>query len=356
MRLLSAKGYSNLMTRSHSELDLERYDQVEAFFAKERPEYVFLAAAKVGGIHANSTYPVDFLLTNLKIQNHVTEACWRHGVKSLLFLGSSCIYPRSAPQPLKEEYLLTSLLEPTNEPYAIAKIAGIELCEAFNCQYGTRFLSAMPTNLYGPNDTYDLENSHVLPALIRKFHLAKLAGQGKWEAIKRDENRYGPIPGDFYAELTGLAPPFPASPAPDASIHTGITLWGTGSPRREFLYSDDLADACIFLMQDVDALFQASHSLALPKNSSLAARHVINIGSGHDLPIQELAGKIAGIVGYDGPVKWNSSKPDGTPQKLLDVSRLATLGWKPRFSLEEGIRAAYEDFLAGYSHGTSQAC
>jgi len=345
-RHLRALGYRNIITRSHGDLDLKQQDQVEALFSQERPEYVFLAAAKVGGIQANSSYPVDFLLTNLKIQNNVIEACRRHGVEGLLFLGSSCIYPRSAPQPLKEEYLLTGPLEPTNEPYAIAKIAGIELCEAFNRQYGTRFLSAMPTNLYGLNDTYDLENSHVLPALIRKFHLAKLAVRGEWEAIKRDENRYGPIPPDFYSNLLSLPSSSGGSLACSSSLDRSIMLWGTGSPRREFLYSDDLADACIFLMQRIDDFFPPTDSPASSIGSSLASRHLVNIGSGQDLTIHDLARQVARTVGYEGSVKWDVSKPDGTPQKLLDVSRLRTLGWEPKVSLEEGIRAAYEDFLA----------
>lgn len=334
MRRLRAQGYQNIITRSHGELDLERQDQVEDFFAGERPDYVFLAAAKVGGIHANSTYPVDFLLINLKIQNNLIEACQRHGIKGLLFLGSSCIYPRLAPQPLKEEYLLTGPLEPTNEPYAIAKIAGIELCEAFNRQYGTRFLSVMPTNLYGPNDNYDLENSHVLPALIRKLHLAKLAARGDWEAIERDKNRNGPIPADFHSSLNALSnSSMGSSPS--------ITLWGTGSPRREFLYSDDLADACILLMHKLDELFSQTGSRA----QFSAACHLINIGSGLDQTICDLAKTVAGVVGFEGRLEWDSSKPDGTPQKLLDISRLTALGWRPKVELEEGIRAAYKDFL-----------
>jgi len=354
VRRLEAAGYANLLTRTHAELDLERQDQVDAFFAKERPDYVFLAAAKVGGIHANSTYPVDFLLRNLKIQNNVIEACWRHKVEGLLFLGSSCIYPGLAPQPLKEEYLLSSPLEPTNEPYAIAKIAGIELCEAFNRQYSTRFLSTMPTNLYGPNDNYDLENSHVLPALIRKFHLAKLALQGDWTAIKSDEERFGPIPSDVRSNLTAISPSplsyssfgsysstHPSSSNPSASI----TLWGTGSPRREFLYSDDLADACIFLMQQIDDIFSSRSPLLPVPSRSSAVAHLINIGYGSDLTIRELAEMVAGTGGFDGKPDWDSTKPDGTPKKLLDVSRLSALGWKPQVSLKSGIRMAYEDYL-----------
>lgn len=365
LRCLLGRGYSNLITCTHEELDLENQPAVERFFAEEQPEYVLLAAAKVGGIHANSTYPVDFLLRNLRIETNVIEASWRYQVKGLLFLGSSCIYPGLAPQPLKEEYVLTGLLETTNEPYAIAKIAGIELCEAYNRQYGTRFLSVMPTNLYGLNDNYDLEASHVLPAFIRKFHLAKLAARGDRDGIKRDEIRYGQIPADFLDAITGREPPGePAlsSLTQDPSYqkrHPAVKLWGTGSPRREFLFSDDLADACLFLMTRLDELFagddiraatqhsplSTQHPALNPQHGSLAARHLINIGSGEDLAISELAAVVGRIVGYEGPVEWDSTKPDGTPQKLLDVSRITNLGWQPRTSLEEGIRLAYRNYL-----------
>jgi GDP-L-fucose synthase len=323
---LTAKGYSNVLVRSHAELDLERSNDVVAFFEHHRPEYVFLAAAKVGGIHANNTYPVDFLLNNLKIQNSIIEAAWRYGVKGLLFLGSSCIYPKLAPQPIKEEHLLTGPLEPTNEPYGIAKIAGIELCEAFNRQYDTRYMSVMPTNLYGPNDRYDLENSHVLPALIRKYHLAKLAAQDRWTDIEQDERVFGKIPPDVAAALKE-----PTGPV--------VRLWGTGSPFREFLYSDDMADACIFLMQRLDDLF-ADSRLIFPD------RHLINIGYGEDLTIRDLARLTAQAVGFEGYTVWDASKPDGTPRKLMDSSKLRSMGWRPRTSLEEGIRLAYEDYLS----------
>lgn len=356
---LRAEGYGHLITRTHAELDLERQDQVGAFFADERPEYVFLAAAKVGGIHANSTMPVDFLLRNLKIQNNILEASWRCGVKGLLFLGSSCIYPKLAPQPLKEEALLTNLLEPSNEPYAIAKIAGIELCEAFNRQYGTRFLSVMPTNLYGPQDTYDLEHSHVLPALIRRFHLCKLACQGDWEAIKREEKCHGSIPESFHLHLASLSP-YPAVPLPNPGTehqavphgtacgsehHPSVTLWGTGSPRREFLYSSDLADAAHFLMERIDSLFSSESPISPPSGASPATRHLINIGYGEDLTIRELAQMVASTVGFHGSIHWDPTRPDGTPQKLLDVSRLRSMGWQPKVSLTEGIRSAYHDYL-----------
>jgi GDP-L-fucose synthase len=352
LRGLRQRGYRNLITRTHAELDLEHQPAVESFFAEEHPQVVLMAAAKVGGIHANFTYPVDFLLRNLRIETNIIEAAWRHGVSGLLFLGSSCIYPKLAPQPLREEYVLAGLLEPTNEPYAIAKIAGIELCEAYNRQYGTRFLSVMPTNLYGPNDNYDLQNSHVLPALIRKFHLAKLAARRDWNGIRADEAIFGPIPAEVYEGLTGsrrsegpsTGPPPPDFSNPQSSPK--VALWGTGSPRREFLFSDDLADACIFLLNRLDDLFKSVSNKPLHLvEGSFASHHLINIGFGEDLTIRELADIVAGIVGFDGPVDWDSTQPDGTPQKLLDVSRITSLGWKPRTSLAEGIRMAYQDYL-----------
>jgi len=285
LRKLQAEGYSNLVIRSSQELDLRNQQAVADFFNSEKPDYVFLAAAKVGGIVANNTYRADFLYENLAIQNNVIHQAYLHGVKKLLFLGSSCIYPKLAPQPLKEEYLLTGLLEPTNEPYAIAKIAGIKLCDAYRNQYGCNFISVMPTNLYGYNDNYHPENSHVLPALIRKFHEAKTSGG------------------------------------------TSVTVWGTGSPLREFLFADDLADACYFLMQEYNEA------------------GLVNIGTGHDLSIKDLALLIKEVVGFTGDLVFDSSKPDGTPRKLLDVSKLHTLGWKHRIALQEGLALAYQDFL-----------
>jgi len=287
VRKLTALGYKNIITRSHAELDLTRQEDVEAFFMKEKPAYVYLAAAKVGGIGANATYPAEFIYENLSIALNVIEASRRYGVKKLLNLGSSCIYPKYAPQPIKEEYLLTGPLEPTNEAYAIAKISAIKLCKFYNQQYGTNFISLMPTNLYGPGDSYDLENSHVLPALIRKFHEAKMKG--------------GPV-----------------------------ILWGDGSPLREFLHSDDLADAAIFLMENKDAE---------------DIGEFVNVGTGEDLAIKDLAELVAKIVGYTGEIIWDTSKPNGTPRKLLDVSRLTALGWKNKIKLEEGIKSAYDDFV-----------
>jgi len=284
-RLLAEKDYKNIITRNSAELDLRRQADVEFFFQKERPEYVFLAAAKVGGILANSTYKADFIYDNIMIATNAIYASYKTGVKKLLNLGSSCIYPKLAPQPMKEEYLLTGPLESTNEPYAIAKIAAIKLCRYYNEQYGTNFMSVMPTNLYGPNDNFDLATSHVLPALIRKFHEARLAG----------------------------------APA--------VTLWGSGEPYREFLYVDDLASACVFLMKNHDAK---------------DVGEFINIGTGRDLTIKELALLVKDIVGYQGEIEYDRSKPDGTPKKLLDVSRMRKLGWDTKTSLDEGIRKTYE--------------
>ncbi len=285
VRKLKAEGYDNLVLRTSSELDLRDGIAVKKFFESEQPEYVFLAAAKVGGIWANSCYPAEFIYDNLTIQLNIIHNAYLSGVKKLLFLGSSCIYPKFAPQPMKEEHLLTGILEPTNEPYAVAKIAGIKMCEAYNRQYGTNFVSVMPTNLYGPHDNFDLENSHVLPALIRKFHEAKVNG------------------------------------APS------VVIWGTGSPRREFLHVDDLADACLFLLQNY--------------NES----ELVNIGVGEDLTIKELALLVKDVVGFEGELEFDTSKPDGTPQKLLDVSKLNSLGWKAKISLREGLEDTYRWFV-----------
>lgn len=285
LRRLRAQGYRNLITRTRRETDLTDRAAVDHLFAAERPEYVFLAAAKVGGILANSTYPADFLRDNLAIELNIIDSAWRHGVKKLLFLGSSCIYPKHAPQPMKEEHLLTGALEPTNEPYAIAKIAGIKLCQAYRAQYGFNAISLMPTNLYGPGDNFDLENSHVLPALLRKVHEAKTEGRPE------------------------------------------VVIWGTGAPRREFLHVDDLAGAAVFLMERYDE------------------PGIINVGTGQDMTITDLAQLIARIVGYSGRLVFDSSKPDGTPRKLLDITRLSNLGWRASISLEDGIRSTYNSFL-----------
>jgi len=335
-RSLETDGYSNLIVRNHSDLDLTKQDEVEAFFQTQRPEYVFLAAAKVGGIMANFTYPAEFIYTNLAIQNNIIHAAWKTCVKRLLFLGSSCIYPKECPQPMKEDYLLTGLLEPTNEPYAIAKIAGIKMCQSYNRQYRTQYICVMPTNLYGPNDNFDLETSHVLPALIRKFHLAKLANQSDWEAIKRDEQKYGIIPEEIKQSM-GLKTS-PSNLKTITSISKPfVLLWGSGNPKREFLHVDDLADACIFLTKmnekAIDLFFDDTHT------------PLINIGCGQDQTVKEIAAIVSEVVGYTGDISWDQNKPDGTLQKLLDISKIKKLGWKPNIALKDGIRDVYEWYV-----------
>ena len=299
MRNLKSKRYSKLLMRTHAELDLTQQAAVEAFFATEKPDYVFLAAAKVGGIHANNTYPAEFIRDNLAIQTNIIHAAYQHRVKRLLFLGSSCIYPKLAPQPMQEAHLLTSELEPTNRPYALAKIAGIEMCWSYNRQYQTQYLAVMPTNLYGPGDNYHPENAHVIPALIRRFYEAKQAHA------------------------------------------SSVTVWGTGNPRREFLYSDDMADACVFLMNLPDEKFVPL--LGQDRNDGLAP--LVNIGVGQDLTIRELAEQIKRVVGYAGELRFDSSQPDGTPRKLMDVTRINEMGWQATTPLESGLAVAYEDFL-----------
>jgi GDP-L-fucose synthase len=289
VRKLQQEGYTNLVLKTSAELDLRDQVKVASFFASEKPDYVFLAAAKVGGIVANNTYRADFLYENLAIQNNIIHSSFVHKVTKLMFLGSSCIYPKLAPQPLKESYLLSGYLEETNEPYAIAKIAGIKMCEAYRAQYGCDFISVMPTNLYGPNDNYDLENSHVLPAMIRKFHEAK---------VQEKES---------------------------------MTLWGTGAPMREFLHADDLAEACVYLME------------------TYSESELVNIGTGIDVTIKELAETVKEIVGFSGSIHWDTTRPDGTPRKLMDVSKLHSLGWSHKIALKEGIALAYQDFLTNVS-------
>ncbi|OFZ94295.1 MAG: GDP-fucose synthetase [Betaproteobacteria bacterium RBG_19FT_COMBO_58_11] len=295
MRRLQAGGYSNLITRGHTELDLTDQQAVQQFYAAEKPGYVFIAAAKVGGIHANNTYPADFIYQNLMIECNLIHGAYQHGVKKLLFLGSTCIYPKLAPQPMKEEHLLTGPLEPTNEPYAVAKIAGIKMCSAYNRQYGTNFMSVMPTNLYGPNDNYHPQDSHVLPALIRRMHEAKERGDKQ------------------------------------------ATVWGTGNARREFMASDDMADACLFLMERFDAKDLGEF---------------INIGVGCDMTIREVVEVVARVVGFEGELVFDTSKPDGAPRKFIDSARLTALGWQPKTGFEEGLRAAYQDFLRQLEAGT----
>jgi len=336
LRRLEAEGCSNLVVRKHSDLNLTRQTDVEAFFKSETPEYVFLAAAKVGGIMANYTYPAEFIYTNLAIQNNVIHAAWKTGVKRLLFLGSSCIYPKECFQPMKEDYLLTGTLEPTNEPYAIAKIAGIKMCQSYNRQYGTQHLCVMPTNLYGPNDNFDLETSHVLPALIRKFHLAKLANQGDGDAIIKDEQKYGTIPEEIKLSIK-LKTLTSGRQKITSNDNSFVLLWGSGNPKRELLHVDDLADACIFLTQmDEKAFGRFFDDTHTP---------LINIGCGKDQTVKEIAAIVAEVVGYTGDVRWDQNKPDGTPQKLLDISKINKLGWKPKIALTDGIRNVYEWYL-----------
>ena len=294
VRKLQSQGHGNILSRASSELDLRSQAAVTRFFEDEKPDYVFLAAAKVGGIHANNTYRADFIYENMMIQNNVIHEAYRNGVKKLLFLGSSCIYPKMAPQPLREDYLLTGELEPTNEPYAIAKIAGIKMCDAYRSQYGCNFISVMPTNLYGPNDNYDLHNSHVLPALIRKFHEAKLNG----------------------------------TPT--------VEVWGSGAPRREFLHADDLADACFYLMETYNE------------------PGLVNIGTGEDISIKELAELVQKTTGYEGTITWNTDQPDGTPRKLMDVGRLSGFGWTYKTRLEDGLRQVYNEYAVGAARVAAQ--
>ena len=308
VRNLQAKGYTKLLTRTHAELDLTNQAATDAFFQQKKPDYVFLAAARVGGIVANTTYPAEFIRDNLAIQNNIIHAAWQNKVKRLMFLGSSCIYPKLAPQPMKEEYLLGGPLEPTNRPYALAKIAGIEMCWSYNRQYGTRFLAVMPTNLYGPGDNYELESSHVIPALIRKFHEAKKANAKE------------------------------------------VVVWGTGTPRREFLYSEDMADACVFLMNlpddEYDSLLGSDES-----KTGKFEPPLINIGIGEDMMIRELAEMVKQAIGFEGEIVFDSTKPDGTPRKLMDVGRINRFGWRYATDLSTGLTNAYSSYLESYSSG-----
>lgn len=308
VRNLRARGYDNLLLRTHAELDLCNQAATEVFFAAEKPDYVFLAAARVGGIHANNSYPAEFIYSNITVQINTIHAAWQAGVKRLMFLGSSCIYPKLAPQPMKEEHLLTGPLEPTNRPYALAKIAGVEMCWSYNRQYGTKYLGVMPTNLYGPGDNYHPENSHVIPAMIRRFHEAKLAG------------------------------------APT------VTVWGSGTPRREFLYSEDMADACVFLMnlpaEQYDSLLGSDEAA-----TGVFAPPLVNIGVGTDVTIREIAQSVQRTVGYTGELQFDTSKPDGTPRKLMDVGLLTSLGWQASTPLQQGLARAYDDFRQSAGQG-----
>ncbi|MCL4476299.1 MAG: GDP-L-fucose synthase [Nitrospirae bacterium] len=309
-RRLRAEGFTNIIGPASKELDLTDQKAVTECLRRERPEYIFLAAAKAGGIYANNTYRAEFIYTNLMIECNIIHGAFKAGVKKLLFLGSSCIYPKLAAQPMKEEYLLDGKLEPTNEPYAVAKIAGIKLCESYNRQYGTDFISCMPTNLYGPNDNYDPMNSHVIPALIRRFHEAKLLSEQAEAEVKAKDRSTSTLTSTFFL------------PQPEP-----VVIWGTGTPLREFLYVDDLADACVFLM----------------KNYS--GNETVNVGSGEEVTIKELADMVRDVVGFDGGIVFDHSKPDGTPRKLVDCTKINAMGWKAKTGLKEGLRLAYEDFL-----------
>ena len=365
LRRLTKEGYTNVIIRRHKELDLLDQSAVSEFFASEKPEYVLLAAARVGGIMANNTYRAQFIYENLQIQNNVIHQAYLHDVKKLLFLGSSCIYPKNAPQPMKEEYLLTSELEYTNEPYAIAKIAGMKMCEAYNIQYGTNFIPVMPTNLYGPNDNYDLETSHAFPALLRKIHLGLCLENEDWDTIRKDMNK-NPVEG-----IDGTAPKEEIlNILGKYGIHNGkpvtVGLWGTGSPKREFLHVDDLADACLFLMNKIDFpdLIKLSTGFDIPESfapdvryaqsgsplrSDLSSEPVrnthLNIGTGEDLSIKELAELMQNITGYHGRIMWDKSKPDGTHRKLLDVQKMKKLGWEYKIKLKTGIESTYKKYL-----------
>ena len=328
---LTAKGYTNLVGRTHKELDLMDGVAVARFFAEEQPEYVFLAAAHVGGIMANNTYRADFIYRNLQIQNNVIGESWRSGVKKLLFLGSTCIYPKEAPQPMREDSLLTGPLEYTNEPYAIAKIAGLKMCESFNLQYGTNFIAVMPTNLYGPNDNFDLERSHVLPAMIRKIHLAKCLAEQDWPSVKTDLDRR-PVEGvtgnHSRQEIIDILRKY-------GITESRLTLWGTGTPLREFLWSEEMADACVYIMERVD--------FSDLKGSGPEVRNChINIGTGKEISIRDLAFLIRETIGFSGDIVFDPSKPDGTLRKLTDPSKLNALGWRHQIDIEEGVRRMYE--------------
>lgn len=354
VKSLKSKGFTNIIGKTFQELDLRNPMAVKTFFDWAKPEYVFLAAAKVGGIVANNTYRGEFIYDNLMIQNNIIHQSYLSGVKKLLFLGSTCIYPRECPQPMKEEYLLTSPLEYTNEPYAIAKIAGIKMCESYNIQYGTNFLSVMPTNLYGPNDNFDLEKSHVLPALIRKIHLGKCLEENNWEAIRTDLTKR-PIEGingnateeQILEKLEKYGvrqnPRNPAKSAQSVSVE----IWGSGTPLREFLWSEDMADACVFIMENVDFKdLIPNPSILKPFNSSTEIRNThINIGTGKEVSIKELANLVKKTAGFNGSLIFNTSKPDGTMRKLTDPSKLHKLGWRHSIEIEEGINKAYTWYL-----------
>lgn len=348
---LKARGYSNLVGRTHKELDLLDPVAVKAFFDEEQPDAVVLAAAHVGGIMANLTYRADFIYRNLQIQQNVIGESWKHGVKKLLFLGSTCIYPREAPQPMPEDCLLTSPLEYTNEPYAIAKIAGLKMCESFNIQYGTNYIAVMPTNLYGPNDNFHLENSHVLPAMIRKIHLAKCLNEGDWEAVRKDIG-LRPVTYKVNGETLKVDASSSESEILPALAYYGITpkavtLWGTGAPMREFLWSEEMADASVHVLLNVD--FKDTYDTSVKNSDGITEiRNChINVGTGKEISIRQVAELIMSEIGFKGELCWDSSKPDGTMKKLTDVSKLHSLGWQHKIEIDEGVHRLYEWYLKG---------
>ena len=349
LKNLEAKGYSNFVFKTHHELDLTNSNEVAAFFKKEKPEYVFLAAAKVGGIVANNTYRADFIYQNLMIQNNIIHQSYVYGVKKLLFLGSTCIYPKNAPQPMKEEYLLTNVLEYTNEPYAIAKIAGIKMCESYNLQYNTNFISVMPTNLYGPNDNFDLEKSHVLPALLRKIHLGKALENNDWKTLKEDLNKLPIEKIDGKSSKEEIITILNKYGIVKKNNIVAIEIWGSGKPMREFLWSEDMADACVYLMENrnfTDVINQMDGSNTNCDTIEYKATEIrnthINIGTGKEISIKELALTIKNTVGFNGELYFNTSKPDGTLRKLTDPSKLHDLGWKHTIDLDFGISKMYD--------------
>jgi len=341
VRQLEAGGFKRILTRSRAQLDLTEQAAVRAFFAAEKIDAVFLAAARVGGVHANNTYRADFIYENVMIAANVIHQAFAVGIQHLLFLGSSCIYPRDVAQPMGEEALLTGVLEPTNEPYAIAKISGIKMCEAYNAQHRTAYRAVMPTNLFGPNDNYDLDGSHVLPAIIRKLHLAKAAAAGDANALLQDQAQHGRIPEDVRACLDAILegnghPPLFDTAADARPGRPGMVVWGSGKPLREFLHVDDMAAACLFVMQLDNGVFE--------NMTAQSGISFLNVGSGREISIHDLVGLVAGAIGYDGEIVWDASRPDGIPRKLMDTTRLEKLGWRPTVSLKEGVQRVYRDY------------
>jgi GDP-L-fucose synthase len=348
---LQAKGYENLLTKHFEELDLTDQNAVDRFFALEKPEYIFNAAAKVGGIVANNTLRADFIYVNLMIQNNLIYSAWKYGAKKLLFLGSTCIYPKNAPQPLKEDYLLTSTLEYTNEPYAIAKIAGLKVCESFNIQYNTNFIAVMPTNLYGYRDNYDLEKSHVLPALLRKFHLGKCLEKSDWQAVRKDLDRYpvGKVDGKADEKsITGVLAQYGVkmNNQPESGKKSvSVSIWGTGAPLREFMNSRDMAEACVFIMENIDVKDIIEIHKRGKDDPDYHPPQFLNIGTGSEISIKELAYKVKALTGFSGEVSFDTSKPDGTMRKITDTTALNGLGYRPKIGLDEGLAFTYRQYL-----------